>query len=244
MPFVPFQHLKTILPDGIPAGNQVLISGPPGSGKTILAMQFLLDGIKNGENGVYFILESNKEALVEQMASMGIEIGKLIKDGKLDIITLDPTDIYVLLDDMEQHVRRMDAKRIALDSISILSVYSATYRNLPEDLIAFLEKTKYTPPISTSSSVKSQMIYTAMSRMRRLNCTAALISELPRSSKWFSRDTVSEFFCDGIILLEYHVLGPAGVTRTLSVVKMRGTGFAEGVHEFKLGKGGVKLVKA
>ena len=243
MTSVPFQLLKPVLPQGIPEGNQMLISGPPGSGKTILAIQFLLDGIKNGESGIFFSLEADKNALVGQMASMGMDLKKPIKEGKLDIITLDPADIYILLDDMEQHVSRLGAKRIVLDSISILSVYGATYRNLPEDLIAFLEKTKYTPPISTSSSIKSQMLYMTMSRIRKLGCTSVLISELSRNSKWYSRDKVSEFFCDGIILMDYHVLGAAGVTRTLSVVKMRGTGFSEGVYEFKIAKNGIKLVK-
>ncbi len=243
MSFVPFQLLKSILPKGIPEGNQVLISGPPGSGKTILAMQFLLEGVKNGENGIYFMLESDRDAVIEQMESVGLEVGKHLKSEKLDIIPLDPADMYVLLDDIEQNVRRLNAKRIVVDSISILSVYSATYRNLPEDLVAFLEKTKYTPPISTSSSVKAQMLYMAMDRIRKLGCTSVLTSELSRNSKWFSRDRISEFFCDGIIVLEYNLLGAAGVTRTLSVVKMRGTGFEEGVNEFKIAKSGLKLVK-
>jgi KaiC/GvpD/RAD55 family RecA-like ATPase len=81
-----------------------------------------------------------------------------------------------------------------------------------------------------------------MSKIREMGCTTLLISELSKSSKWFSRDTVSEFACDGIILLDYHNLIGEGVTRTISIIKMRRSGYSEGVHEFKITKDGIQLL--
>jgi KaiC/GvpD/RAD55 family RecA-like ATPase len=242
MDSVPFPALTSILNGGIPSQDQILISGPPGSGKSILSMQFIHEGIKNGENGVFFTLDSERKYLINQMKGAGIDADRLISEGRMDIVELDPTDIYVLLDEMESHVRRLNAKRLVLDSISILYVYCGTYKNLPEDLIAFLEKTKYTPPVSMGNSIKKQMLYTILTRLRHFGCTSLLISELSKGSKWFSRDTISEFACDGIILLDYHVLGTAGVTRTISIVKMRRSNYNEGVHEFKITEKGVEIV--
>lgn len=235
---IAFPSLDPILKGGIPPGDQILVSGPPGSGKSILAMQFIQEGVRNNEPGIFFTLDSERDYIISQMAGAGIDVEKHIREGKMDIIELDPTDIYVLLDDMERHVKRLNAKRLVLDSLSILYVYCGTYKNLPEDLIAFLHKTKFSPPISMGTSMKKQMLYTLMTRIRHLGCTSILISELAKNSKWFSRDTISEFACDGIFLLDYHIMGAAGVTRTISVVKMRRSEYLEGVHEFRItGKG-------
>lgn len=242
MKTVSFPSLNPVLPGGIPESDQILVSGPPGSGKTILAMQFIHEGVKNGEKGIFFTMDSEKNYLINQMQGAGIEAKKLISEGAIDIVELDPRDIYVLLDEMEKHILRMGAKRIVVDSLSILYVYCGTYKNLPEDLIQFLKETKYTPPIGISNAIKKQMLYAIMSRIRHLGCTSFLISELSKNSKWFSRDTISEFACDGILLLDYHVLGAAGVTRTLSIMKMRRSNYAEGVHEFKITSKGIELI--
>lgn len=237
-----FPALNSILNGGIPRGDQILVSGPPGSGKSILSMQFIHEGIKNGENGVFFTLDSERDFLINQMKGAGIEVDKLISEGKMDVVELDPHDIYVLLDEMEKHVKRLNAKRLVLDSLSILYVYCGSYRNLPEDLISFLEKTKYQPPITVGNSVKKQMLYTIMTRIRHFGCTSIMISELSRDSKWFSRDTISEFACDGIVLLDYHIMGSSGVTRTVSIVKMRRSNYLEGVHEFKITEKGIEIM--
>ncbi len=241
MKTVPFPALDPILKGGIPEGDQILVSGPPGSGKSILAMQFIHEGIQSGENGVFFTLDSEREYLIHQMEGAGINVSKLISEGKMDVIELDPQDVYVLVDEMERHVKRLNAKRLVLDSLSILYVYCGSYRNLPEDLIAFLEKTRYNPPITLGNSVKKQMLYSIMYKIRNLGCTSMLVSELARNSNWYSRDTISEFACDGIVLLDYHILGAAGVTRTITVIKMRRSDYREGVHEFRIGNAGISV---
>ena len=203
-------------------------------------MQFIHEGVKKGENGVFFTMDSEKNYLVNQMKGAGIDAEKLMEEKKMDIVELDPTDIYVLLDEMQKHIKRMNAKRVVIDSLSIIYVYCGSYRNLPEDLIEFLKKTAYPPPIGMADAVKKQMLYTVMSRIRHFGCTTLLVSELSKDSKWFSRDTVSEFACDGILLLDYHVMG-AAVTRTLSIIKMRRSNYKEGVHEFRITEKGIKL---
>lgn len=242
MSTVPFPCLDLVLKGGLPKQDQVLLSGPPGSGKSLLAMQFIYEGIQNGENGIFFTLDSERDYLINQVKGTGLDVENLISEGKMDIVELDPTDLYVLMDDMEKHVKRVNAKRLVLDSLSILYVYCGTYKNLPEDLISFLEKTRYQPPISLGNSVKKQMLYSIMTRIRHFGCTSMLISELSKNSKWFSRDTISEFASDGIILLDYHVLGSSGVTRTISIVKMRRSNYNEGVHEFKITEKGIEIL--
>jgi hypothetical protein len=166
----------------------------------------------------------------------------MIADGKMDIVELCPTDIYVLLDDMEKNIARINAKRIVVDSLSIISVYCGSYKNLPEDMIEYIEKTTHTAPIAMGSSVKKQMLYTVMKKIRQFGCTTILTSELSKSSKWFSRDKISEFACDGVILLDYHVLGASGMTRTITVMKIRRAKYCEGVNEFKITEKGILII--
>ncbi len=241
--YASFSLMKPILPKGLPRNDHILISGTPGSGKSILSLQFIYEGAQLGEKGIYVTLDSKREYILEQASQFGMDFGKLISEGKAEVLHLDPTDIYAFLDDLKNKASEMGAERIVLDSLSVLSVYCASYRNLPEDLMDFLQSTKYVPPIIDSSSMKKQMLYQVLSTLRELNCTTLLISELPKESNWFSRDTVSEFSSDGIILLEYHILGATGASRSLSVVKMRRSKYAEGVHEFTITDKGIKILQ-
>ncbi|MFH1257959.1 MAG: ATPase domain-containing protein [Candidatus Micrarchaeota archaeon] len=240
---VGFKPLDSIIPDGVHAGDQILVSGTPGTGKTLLAMQFISEAARAGETGIYATFESSTGYLTEQAERLGLGVRELAANGKLEIIRLDPSDLYAAFDDLKEHVKKLGAKRLVIDSVSIMTVYASSYRNLPEDMIEFLKKTTHQPPIAMGDGIKKQMIYYMLEEIRKLGCTTILISELPKNSEWYSRDTVSEFICDGIILLDQQILGEENVLRTVTVVKLRGGDYKGGVHEFIIKKGKGIVVK-
>jgi circadian clock protein KaiC len=240
---VEFKALRQVLPNGFKAGDQILVSGTPGTGKTLLGLQFIAQGAELGEFGIYVSFESDVSYLAEQGERLGLGVKKLIENGKLLILRLAPDDLYAAIDELGEQVRKHGAKRIVLDSISIMTVYAGSYRNLPEDLIEFLKKTPHYPPVVVGENVKKQMTYHLLDQIRRLGATAMLISELPKNSEWYSRDTVSEFVSDGIILMDQQILGEDHAVRTITIVKMRGAPYKEGVFEFEIKHGKGILLK-
>jgi len=194
-------------------------------------MKFICAGAEAGEPGLFVSLDSDRDFILSQAKNLGLGLEEHMKKGKVAMIELSPLDVYKALDDLESKAKEIGAKRLVLDSVSVLAVYAASYRNLPEDLIAFLQETKHVPPIMMGEITQKQMIYTVLARLRGLGCTTIVTSELSKNSDWFSRDTVSEFAADGIILLDQHSLGEENV-RTLQVVKMKRSAFEEGIHQF------------
>ena len=87
-----------------------------------------------------------------------------------------------------------------------------------------------------------KFIYEFIEDLRSLNCTSLLIAESAQSGDFITRDTISEFACDGIIMINFESLGGA-YSRSLTVRKMRETKNNEDVHPMEIGKNGVVIHK-
>ena len=80
--------LDALMGGGFPKGNLVVLSGDPGSGKTVLCWQFLYEGItKFGENGVYISLEETIDSIIYGAAEFGWDLKSLVDKGNLKIIS-------------------------------------------------------------------------------------------------------------------------------------------------------------
>ena len=125
------QGLDEITAGGLPRGRPTLVCGDAGSGKTILAMQFLARGITEfDEPGVFVAFEENSQDLALNMASMGVDVQRLCADNRLaiDWVHVDAADIEEageydlegLFIRVQCAVQRVQARRIVLDSIEAL----------------------------------------------------------------------------------------------------------------------------
>ena len=103
-----------LIEGGIPEGFVVIVTGPPGTGKTTFSMQFLIEGLKNNEKCIYFSFEEKVEHLIKQSMRFGWDIGKYIDNGYLEIFgfTMLSTEEIIEIFDV------FKPKRIIFDSLN------------------------------------------------------------------------------------------------------------------------------
>lgn len=229
--------LDELIGGGFPEGSTVLLSGSPGTCKTIFGLQFLYSGAKNNEPGIYLTVEESRDKILEQANQFGWNLEELEKSKRLIINIMDNVDITAILDNLKKEVKEINAKRLVIDSLSMLSIFSRIYSDV--DRVIFTESKSPLSPHGRELSRNE--VYLIIKKINSMGLTTLLISELPESSEYFSRDTISEFACDGVIVLKYTLVGrEAG--RHLMIQKMRFTKHSEEVHLIEISDNGLRVV--
>jgi len=105
--------LDELLGGGFPAGYAVLVTGPTGAGKTVLATEFLAAGAANGEHGVMALFERNPTQL------MNVRLDALAQAGQVSLVSIRALDLSIdeMLHDLVGTIERTGATRVVLDSI-------------------------------------------------------------------------------------------------------------------------------
>jgi circadian clock protein KaiC len=203
--------LDTILKGGLPKGSTTLVSGTPGSGKTILSMQFLVNGyLQAKEKGFYISLEEDVDRMENYMSkSFGWPIKELRKKGKLILVRSDVYDFEKFKDLIETTVEKNGIERVVIDPITVLSL--------------FFER-----PLEIRRSLLE------LDRMlKKLNCTSLLTCEIPEGTNAISSFGIEEFTSDGIIILTYKIGAPRGIV----IRKMRLVDHDKEIHPFEIKEG-------
>jgi len=208
-------RLDEMLGGGLPKGSTTLVAGGPGTGKTILAAQFIYSGAtKYGEKGVYVIFGESAETFKNNMLSLGWDFGKLQEKRQVEILDLislrEPESVETTFDEIVETARVLGAKRLVIDSITALTV---VFKDVAEirTLISVLQKV-----------------------LRGLNCTTILITEVPWGSNRLGMG-IEEFVSDGIIVLEM-VSRRNQLKRRLMVLKMRATELNLKYYQYEISK--------
>jgi len=228
-----------LMEGGIPKNHLVLVSGQAGAGKTIFGLQYLVTGAKLGEKGVMISLEQSKNDIFNQASDFGWDFKKLEEDGLVRILSFKPskTHLVTIMEDIEKAVAELQPKRLVWDSVSTYGVFAETFAYL--ELGLSLGGRDQTMPITPESAMR-KAIFDLIEKFKSSGSTTLLISELPETSDFLSRDTISEFLADGVIVLYYTAIG--GETfGNIQIRKMRHTKHAHGIFETKIGPNGIEI---
>src|SRR3989454_8321250 len=133
---------------GVPTGHIITVLGSFGTGKTTFALQFLMQGLINGEKAIFISLEEDADSVIANAASFGWDLAKYIKEKKLHIVKLEPADakttVTRIRSELPDFIKRSGASRAAIDSVSLLNMLFADDTERRQKLVALCKQLKAT----------------------------------------------------------------------------------------------------
>ena len=119
--------LDALLPGGLNERSSVILAGGPGTGKTLLAFEFLYRGAQAGETGIYISLKENPEALLASVLSVFSEwsdLTELISQKRIFAVQPDKPDLLSIVDILQRYQSKHEIRRVVIDSASVLQAHS------------------------------------------------------------------------------------------------------------------------
>lgn len=217
-----------LIEGGWPKGNAILVSGSPGTGKSIFCMQALYNNSLKGKKCLYVSFEQTEAEIKEQMRQFGWT--KLNSNFK--ILAVGSDDI-ALADNIISSIKKDKPELVVVDSVA--SIFGSTPKEGKNWTMREVSEMVY-PSIVDESTMTRMMIKSIVLGVKETGVTAFFISEIIKDSPGYSRDTISEFLCDAILMM-HAVEGEEGF-RTLTIPKARMTKQRTGIYSFEIGKNG------
>lgn len=233
------EGLDELLQGGYPKGSVTLVAGTPGTGKTIICFQYLNNGVKNKEKCLFLTSDERIDNLVNQAKKFGFDFDDAVKGGQLKFLYLD-LEKHTVHKDMEDEIRMGNYSRVVLDSLTPLSEMPVWVVNRGSELIPAGDAMANTPLPLDSIQATRMHVRRLLRILEEDTCTALVTSEITEGSRNLSRDSVSEFLVDGILVLD---LDPSMDRRKLTVRKMRGTKHTLKPRDIEISsKGGIRII--
>jgi len=210
-----------MLNGGFLPGSMVLVRGAPGTGKTSLALQFLIHGAaKYNEPGLLISFEEFPSSFRRDAESLGWDLRGLEAAGKLRLMFTSPEVFLASLESPDSHLNQLildaNIRRLVLDSVS-------HFNRLTDD------------------ALELRRIYTAVANgLRREGVTAMLLGEENRAGYQRAFKGGLSFIVDAIVMLRYVEIESA-MQRAIMVLKMRGSPHAKEIRRYEIGTGGLTV---
>ncbi len=211
--------LDKVMGGGLLRRSVTLVSGSPGVGKTILGLQFLIEGARRREKGLYVTLEEGPQQLMASADALGLPLRKLVASKKIELLYFSREHLRAgqFLTVLADKMQAMDATRVVLDAATqMLTEYVS------------LDEFRH-------------VLYKLLTRFKLLGITSVLTLEAP---SLVSTERVTELglspIADNLLMLRY-IEKDGQLTPMLTVVKTRGTGHDRRTHAIQVGPGGLRI---
>jgi circadian clock protein KaiC len=212
--------LDDMIGGGIPAGYSVLLAGPSGSGKSVLATEFIIEGARHDERGIIAVFEK-RPTEYSQDGPSGRRFERFVRERKVGIIHTRPLDLSIdeMLHEIVEAIHRLKARRLVIDSLSGFELALApTFR---EDF--------------------RESLYRMVAVLTGMGITMMMTAELEDSylDLRFSPHGTA-FLTDAIIMQRYIEL-KGQLQRIMAVVKVRGSAHSKDLRTFEITEHGIVM---
>ncbi|MCB1480945.1 MAG: circadian clock protein KaiC [Rhodobiaceae bacterium] len=215
---------------GLPKNRTTVVAGTAGSGKTVLALQFLFAGVHEyGQAGVFVTFEESPADLMQNVRSFGWDLEDLVSQKKIAVVDASPEpgeeaiqsgtfDLSALLARIENAVSSVKAKRVILDAVGALF------------------------PQFTDSNIVRRELHRIAAGLRRLGVTTIITLERTDEEGGVGRFGVEEFVADNVLILRNR-LEQEKRRRTIEILKFRGAVHQKGEYPFTVdSEAGVTII--
>ena len=175
--------LDQMILGGVPERSLMVAIGSAGTGKTTFGLQFLNQGLREGENGVYITLEESFERIISTADEKGWGFREYVDNDRLAVVDIDPIEMSNSLDsiqnDLPDLIEEFGADRLVLDSVSLLEMM---YESAPK---------------------RRSQVFGFARALKEAGITILLTSEADRNHAYASRYGIVEYLADAVFVLRY-----------------------------------------
>ncbi|HQQ25399.1 MAG TPA: KaiC domain-containing protein [Methanomassiliicoccales archaeon] len=216
------EGLDEMLFGGIPIGSTVVVMGSFGTGKTTFGLQFLNQGLAEGEKGIYISLEEDKESILADAEAHGWDLRSKMNEKQMEIVKLEPNDAKVTIQriksELPDFIKKFGASRIVIDSVSLLNLLFDTDHDRRTNLFNL-----------------SQMV-------KKTGATLLMTAEVKDDNPFASRDGLIEYVADGVISLRYLEMQSRNeLMLSLRIIKMRRTEHSRKITPYSITNKGLEV---
>lgn len=211
-------HLDEMMGGGLPRGYSLLVAGPSGSGKSLLAQAFLAEGARRGETGVIAVFEQRPNR------SRNRVLADLIQSGRVGLVDSRAPDLSIdeIVQLLLKEIRRLDATRVVIDSLSAFELALApTFR---EDF--------------------RESLLRMVTALTGAGVTVLMTSELEDRYTDLRFSPYGTAFLTDAIIVQRYIEVESRLRRVMAVVKVRASAHSDQLREFSIGDSGILIGSA
>ncbi|MFW9907745.1 MAG: ATPase domain-containing protein [Candidatus Thorarchaeota archaeon] len=224
--------LDELIEGGFPRGDTILVAGKAGTGKTILANQFLYNGaVMYNEPGVLVTLEESPMAIKRNMLRFGMDLEAIEKKKMLSIADLSPSreiarvkigeypsfDLSGLEAIILSHMKKVNAKRVVIDTLSIMA-----YKFRSRDILR-------------------EEFFKLAASLTSTGATLLLTSEIPAQEGGLGVFDIEAFLASGVVVLYNDKISDTSRTRSIEILKLRGSKHSSRIHSMRITDEGIRV---